>query len=567
MSGRHRRGVRRAAARPARRPVGKARARRRQQKVLVAVPIVALLGLSAYAAPGVAGVCLYKGEPLRVQADPAIAPALRAVAHRIDPSDTGCRQVSVTAAAPGTVARHAISDSADLPDVWVPDSSAWPYLVRQSGAGSAADAIPASGPSLATSPVVLAVSTTTADALGWPKRPLQWSDVFGAVGSRGLRLALPDPRRYAPAAASLIGQSTATGPGAGTAPLSAALRNVDPNQPGEPDQLLEWVTSTPSTPLAAPVPEQEVWAHNAHSRHLELVAAYGGATAPSVDYPYLVLTHDDELRTVADTLLARLRGVPAVQRLQAAGFRTSNGFAGPALSPGLGVRPDRAMVTAAQPAAVTAAIRAMDRARRDSRVLAVLDVSGSMATRLPDGSTRMDVARQSAAAALGTLSDHSEVGLWAFSTNLQGPLGYRPLVETGSLISSIGMTPRRQALNLALAHLAPKIGGGTALYDTVLAAVRNARQGWSDQAQNVVVLFTDGRNDVPGGMSLQTLLATLHREADPRRPVPVVTIALGADSDVASLHAIASTTGGAAYVAQTPLQARQAFLDAIARQP
>lgn len=569
MSGRHRRSVGRGAAggRPPRGGVGRRPPRRRGPVVFALLAVVAVLGASAFVVPGVSGrLCLHKGDPLQVQAAPSIAPVLGALAADVDLSETGCREVVVTAAAPGTVARHVISDAPDLPDVWVPDSSAWPYLARESGAKGASRSVPTNGVSLASSPVVLAVSKTTARSLPHPGRDLLWADVFGAVESRGLRLALPDPRRYAPAAASLVGQAERPGPSVTTAPLSAALRSVDTAQPGEPDRLLEWVTSTPERPLAAPVPEQEVWAHNARSHHLELEAVYDGPTTPSVDYPFLVLTHDQGVRRAADALLRHLRTLPSVEQLQAAGFRTSNGFPGPGLTPELGVRSGRSMVIAADPKAVTAALRAMDRARRDSRMLAVLDISGSMAELVSPGTTRMDVARRAAADALGLLSDESQAGLWVFSTDVVGRTDFRQLVELGSLRATIGATPRRRALGDALAHLTPRIGGGTALYDTALAAVRTVRKDWSPQHENVVVLFTDGRNDVKGGIGLPQLLSTLRKEADPARPVPVFAIGLGADADGRSLAAIASATGGASYVARTPLDARRAFFDAIGRQ-
>ncbi|MBY8854402.1 VWA domain-containing protein, partial [Saccharothrix sp. MB29] len=48
----------------------------------------------------------------------------------------------------------------------------------------------------------------------------------------------------------------------------------------------------------------------------------------------------------------------------------------------------------------------------DTRLLAVLDVSGSMAEKMSDGSTRIEAAREAALTALGMLPDTSEIGLW-----------------------------------------------------------------------------------------------------------------------------------------------------------
>ena len=89
------------------------------------------------------------------------------------------------------------------------------------------------------------------------------------------------------------------------------------------------------------------------------------------------------------------------------------------------------------------------------------------------------------------------------------------------------------------------------------------RAHWEPGRVNSVVLLTDGQNDDDRGISLTKLLTRLRAEHDPRRPVPLITIAYGAQSPVEALRAMSAATGGATYIAQDPRQVRQVFLEAI----
>jgi Mg-chelatase subunit ChlD len=121
----------------------------------------------------------------------------------------------------------------------------------------------------------------------------------------------------------------------------------------------------------------------------------------------------------------------------------------------------------------------------------------------------------------------------------------------------------RLAGSLGLVRAIP--GGGTGLYDTVLAATRRVRAGWDPTRVNTVVVMTDGRNEDDRGVSLDGLLATLRHEQDPRRPVPVIVIALGPDIDAAALRVITRATGGALYPIRDPRLIERVFRDALGR--
>jgi len=81
------------------------------------------------------------------------------------------------------------------------------------------------------------------------------------------------------------------------------------------------------------------------------------------------------------------------------------------------------------------------------------------------------------------------------------------------------------------------------------------------------VLLTDGINDDPdGGISKQELLRRLKAEQGNQK-VAIITIAFGANADVAALREISQTTGGLPYVVRDPREIIQLFTEVISKLP
>ena len=75
------------------------------------------------------------------------------------------------------------------PDVWTPAASTWVRLLEQDLASTdKPDLVPDETPSIASTPLVLAMPKPMATALGWPRKALGWSDVLSLV---------EDPRGWA----------------------------------------------------------------------------------------------------------------------------------------------------------------------------------------------------------------------------------------------------------------------------------------------------------------------------------------------------------------------------------
>src|SRR5262245_55057630 len=149
-----------------------------------------------------------------------------------------------------------------------------------------------------------------------------------------------------------------------------------------------------------------------------------------------------------------------------------------------------------------------------------MDVSGSMGESVANtgGKRRMDLAKEAVQAALPLLRDDTSVGLGMFSTELSGNPAYRELVPIGPLGAICDGQSQRTVLAAAVGSMTWKVGGATGLYDTALAAYREAVRGYQPDKINVVVLFTDGKNDDPsGGISLAALTRALSSGSSPIR--------------------------------------------------
>lgn len=490
---------------------------------------------------------------LRVSAAPEIAPAVTAAA-RVGAQVAGerCQRIVVTAASPSTVLAELSGTRPVRPDVWIPDSSIW--LPR---AGARLDRA-TRAPSIAWSPVVVAVSTPVARQHGWPAEPLRLAGLTGAV-----RLGLAKPAESAASVGAVLGLRDALAP-RGPAALASAFRRALTGLPTDPTRSL--ATLVGATHTAVATSEQAVWSTNAAGGSTRVVAGYLPADGMSLDYPFVVLSPASSTRALAGSLLQSLQGGAGRDQLVSSGFRVPSGR-GPALRPELGVDPTaRPAVAVPSATKVSQAVRTLRLMDLDSRMLAVIDVSGSMGAAVPGagGASRLDLVTAAATRGLGLYPDEADIGLWVFATDLTPTSDYREVVPIGPLGTRPDGVTGRERLVQGLGSVR-RTSGNTGLYDTTLAAVRAVRQGWDPERANSVVLLTDGRNDDSSGIGLSELLRTLRRENSGGHPVPVITIAYGASSDVTALRAISAATGGQLYLAPDARRINQVFLDAIGR--
>jgi Ca-activated chloride channel family protein len=527
--------------------------------VVLAVSAGSWFGFRAYAGD----TCSGRLE-LVVAAAPEIAGAVRDTAdawvRRDRPDVNGtCVAVRVTDAEAGATAaavarEHRVSllgvgqapATVALPHVWIPDSSAWLLRLRAEAAGF----VPTGAASVARSPVVLAVPEPAAAQVGGADRKLAWPEVLQRItAADGPRTGIVDPTRDAAGLAALLALGGAAGSDARR--KVGMMRTLAANSSRiRADLLQKFPRSAADTGdgiAAAPLSEVDVARYNAAQPPVPLAGLTIEPASTALDYPFAVMPGLDAPEAgAADALQGELRSARFLDALRAAALRA------PAGAPAAADR-----VTAA----INQALGSWAAITLPGRQLAVFDVSGSMFTRVPTAGnlTRAEVTQRAAAQGLALLDDRWEVGNWTFATNLAGTRPWRENVPIVPLSSG------RQRLQAAIGAIVPKRGGDTGLYDTALAAYRTVRDSWKPGRVNSVVLFTDGRNDNPGGIDRPTLLAELKKLQDPKRPVRMVIIGIGNEVDRGELEAIATATAsGGAFIAEDPAKIGDIFLQAIA---
>ena len=511
-----------------------------------------------------------------------------------------CVAVTVTSKASGG-AMEALARGWDArrdgprPDVWSPASTAWSVLLRQQLAIKDRPAlVPAKVPSIAQTPLVLAMPRPMAQALGWPKKPLGWGDVlslarnpagWGAFGHPewgAFTLGKTNPHFSTSGLNATVGTYfAATG-------LSTDLSSKDVADPkvvayvkGVEDSVVHYGDTTLTflsnlkaadslgqglTYISAvTVEEKSVWDYNqgnpsgdpktlgkAAKPRTPLVAIYPKEGTLLSDNPYVVLTApwvDASKRAAAQDFLSYVQDDQQQKRFQQAAFRNFEGRPGAPVSPASGLLPDQKIIVIDPPSppVLQQVSDSWDRLRKRARVLLVLDVSGSMGEAVgSSGSTKLELAKKAALSAISQFAPDDEVGLWTFSTGktLQDR-PYNKLVPIASVISN------KSALDNTIRRLVPS--GGTALYATTKAAQRELASNLDPNRINAVVLLTDGKNEFPPDTDLDAVINQLSGSSESTATaVRVFPIAYGEKADLGVLTKIGEASRAAAYDATDP---------------
>jgi Ca-activated chloride channel family protein len=490
-----------------------------------------------------------------------------------------CASVTVVAAESAAVASSLGTAAAGgKPDAWAPESSVWAGLAASRP--EAVAALPRSGRSLATTPVVIAMGPERAKALGWPAQKLSWRAVLGGMaqdptwGRYGHRnwgpfvIGMGDPTTSTAALHTLLAVADANGNGAveaGEVGNELALeRSVAVY--GKDAQLIGRAGG--KGPVSAvPATEQQVLEHNASGEVSRLVPVYPADGVADADHPFLLLRgswvtqpKQQAAQAFADFALGG-EGRAAYGR---AGFRSADRSATgiPAATTADVVAKayrTRKLLPAPQTAQALVRWRAL---RRPANVLAAIDTSGSMAEPAPGlPVTKLAVFQKAAAQSVRLFNSRSRLGLWEFSSLLDGPRDYKSLVPARPLGAKVGPVDQRALIIGAADRMRPV--GNTGLYDTIDAGYREIQRTWRADQQNILVVMTDGKNEDIAGLTLPQLTASLRAHLNPKKPVTVILIAYGADADVASLNQAAVAARGRTYWAQQPTDIGKVFLAAM----
>lgn len=535
--------------------------------LVVSVPILSFVGVRQLTlANGETSRAECKGTyPVKLAAAPEIAQPLEEIAAKMAVDKTAnvdgkCVELDIERVRPVDMYKTLSADSAQTDiDLWVPDSLEWVRRV-----GISPDRILALSPSVAASPLVLAAEQETAEQLG------PAADNWETLAQAG-KIAVSDPEDSAVGLSTLIAiKRTITG-GAALSPeqeeqvrrkVGGNIYRLLGNQVNDLADELEYANREGGLRRPVPVTEQQYLSFVAENGSADLVEILPKAGTVLLDYPLIGVLHkkpdSEQLIQAGNELMRHVDTAAGRQTIHKAGFRDFRGLAAPPGAPEIG---DLKVLSYSSLTDADDVMRSWAAMSVGTRMLAVIDISGSMKFPADEGRNRIQLARDAAATALGYFPDTAQIGLWGFSVNRQGNRDYREYVP----IETATRAHRKDLLS-GLNQMVADARGGTGLYDTTLAAFRTAIAEYDDTRINSVVLLTDGKNeDDPGSISKELLLNRLREESDPATPISMIFIGIGPTADVRTLGEIAEASGGVAYQARSPKDMERIVIDALLR--
>jgi Ca-activated chloride channel homolog len=200
----------------------------------------------------------------------------------------------------------------------------------------------------------------------------------------------------------------------------------------------------------------------------------------------------------------------------------------------------------------------------------VIDMSGSMRGPAGNGMNRSTFAATAAHAAGLVMPDVAQVGLWGFSRDLRGKsdrIEYLKMQALGAPSAKPDVV-HRDAVDQYMFGMNAKLGGnGTALYSTAVAAMKYMKGLYDPRAGNAVVLFTDGEDVDPGGPSIEATVRDIEKLYDPKKPVRLICIGIGADADMVALKKLSDAGGGQSFRMTNPKLLPEILFKVMSQRP
>ncbi|WP_433268446.1 substrate-binding domain-containing protein [Actinosynnema sp. CS-041913] len=485
--------------------------------------------------------------------------------------------VDVLADAPG-------SDPSAKPDLWGPSSRYWLDSLRAAIATrpGRVRSVPENPPTLASSPIVIAMPEPMARELGWPEGAIGWRDMIALAqdpngwGSRGkpwgaFKIGKTNPVHSTTGLLATIATATALS-GSSDALSPAALDN-----PAVAGGLRALENSAVHYGKHSAVFVRNLYTADQEGRSLDYVSAVALEEKVVLDYNQGILVGNPPVTTappkvklaaVFPTDGTTVSDNPAIvvdaewvtdqkrraaedflrfaqenrQLFTDAGFRDGEGVPGEkhVEANGTPTNPSFRLVRTPSFEVATGVRELWQRNRKRANVLLVVDVSKSM-EKVVDGvgRTRLELARDAARQVPGQLTEDDTLALWEFSSPLgTEPRPWRERVAAGP----VGVV--RDAFGREVEGLQPT--GATELYESTRAAVEDVRGRYDPTRINAVVLLSDGRNEPSRPEGLTTLVNGLNA-ADKDRVVRVFSIAYGDEADRDALGKISTASRGGYY--------------------
>ena len=499
------------------------------------------------------------------------------------------------------------------PVIWSPSASAWGSIVDQRLTLQGKKPIAGQGIPFMNTPLVIAMPKPMADALGYPKKAIGWTDIlaltkdpqgwaaFGHPEWGAFRLGKTNPNFSTSGLHALITQNYAAS--AKTTGLTSEdlarpevvtfNRGVESSVVHYGDTTLTFLNNwyradqrgNPySYASAVAVEEKSVIDYNAgnpdgvldqgeepRKPRVPLVAVYPKEGTLFSDNPFFILNADwvsQEEKDGAKLFSDFVQKPENQQKVLQYGFRPGNPQVaiGPPIIAENGVDRDQPQTTmqVPTPPVMIALLDQWSTQRKGARVLLVMDVSGSMGEESGKaGQNKLDLAKQAATDSLSQFKPDDLVGLREFSTGLG-------TARTDTFIDLAPIAPvesGRENLRVEIGALIPT--NGTPLYDVTRKSMQTMVEAFDPTRINAVVLLTDGKNEDGKTADDQRQLADLLKymqeqtQGEVGKAVRLFTIGYGADADTLVLKQMAEASSGNFYNASDPKTITKVFTQVV----
>lgn len=521
--------------------------------------------------------------------------------------DGECAVITVYRVSSGAAARMLAEgwptdgSAGPAPVLWSPSASSWGAIVNQRLTEAGQAAIANDFQRIMLTPLVLAMPRPMAEALGWPEAEIGWADIlalasdpegWGALGHPewgDFRLGKTNPNfSTSGLSATAAIYYAATGKTSGLTEADIAdpdvvefVRGVEAATVHYGDTTLTFLDNMYRADQqgrgltyasAVAVEEVSIIAYNrgdpadtgtpGPAPQVPLVAIYPEEGTLYSDNPAFILDGTwvtDIARQAATAFRSFVIDDPENQQaVLEFGFRPGNPSVpiGDPINSANGLNPSKPDTELAVPSpeVLSALVDSWEANRKTARIILLLDVSGSMSDLGGDGFSKLELAKEAVLSSLDQFKPEDEIGLWVFSTLLNGDQDYL------ELISPAPLSDIRDELESTVSSLVAE--GGTGLYDSTRAAVEAVRDEFDPAKINAVLLLTDGMcDDDPPGCDLDPLVDFLG--SNERNVVRVFPVAYGQDASIEELTAIANASQARLYQATNPLTIQQVFLQVI----
>lgn len=498
-------------------------------------------------------------------------------------------------------------EEAYYPTIWSPASTIWTDQVSIVAGANVFEGEPTS---FTKTPIVYGMPETMAKALGYPDKEISMKDIeklvssdegWGSVGKDiwgDFKIAKTNPNTSTTGLSALLMQSYAssgkqkdltvddinsakdfsqsfeTGAihyGDTTGKVLTTLYNKTQNGADgnyvsavalEETSLVNYNKGNPDSHVVQPgetlTPPKE-----------KLVAIYPSEGSMWSDNPAVLLNTgwvDEDEKIAGKAFLEFLQTDEAQKSLAEYGFRSVNDEidGSDVLNASLGVDLSKPAVSLPKPS-VEVATHAKDQwvqIRKPSAVLELIDISGSMDDSMGNGKSKLDGAIESAQGTIGNFRSTDQIGVWAFTTDVESKLGKNvvPVREFGPLGND------SETVGNSLNDLRYADRNGTPLYDSIALSYDYMSKQAESGRINAIVVLSDGA-DEGSDMSLNSLLTKLQSssaaEGGKNNQVRIFTIAYGDGANKEELSKISEATGGQMFDASDPERIEEVFESVI----